>query len=208
MNSGSIVTILPAPGKSSNPRQFRKRLPSACDMLKLKHGGFTVVGNNNGVSPEASMCRVPDSWNGKPRERCRAADPRHHEGRRGWLMAIAPKFSEFLQQKLHLSPQECPRPSEWSGTGNTIGALALRLGCLSLNQIDNILQRQQGDKRLFGELGVELGYLKSADVDRLILLQKLHLDLEAGELLVLAGKTDIPTLLTHLLEFRRETSAK
>lgn len=112
------------------------------------------------------------------------------------------KFSDFLASRLKLAPGDAPKPSEWSGTGNTIGALALRLGVLSLHQIDNILQQQQSVPKLFGEIGVQLGYLTTEAVDRLIELQRLHLDLEQGELLVVAGKLDVAGLLSALRDFR------
>lgn len=118
-------------------------------------------------------------------------------------MPIATRFSEFLSSKLNLQPEEYPAPSEWSGTGNTIGALALRLGALSLNQIDAILQHQQSNPKLFGEIGIQLGYLKPEFVQRLIDLQRLHLDLELGELLVLSGRIDTGKLMELMIEFQK-----
>src|SRR5262249_19882510 len=97
---------------------------------------------------------------------------------------VATKFFKFLFPQVELQPQKDPYSTEWSGTGNTIGALALRLGALTLNQIDAILQHQQANPKLFGEIGVQLGYMKPEAVARLIELQRLHLDLELGELLV------------------------
>ena len=117
-------------------------------------------------------------------------------------------FTEFLQSQLGLENHEIPQPGEWANVGNTTGALALRLGLLSVDQIDHILETQEneGHGKLFGEIAVELGYVESEQVDRLLLIQQLNRRLELGEQLVLSGRTDIDTLLTNLQDFHRQTN--
>jgi hypothetical protein len=115
----------------------------------------------------------------------------------------ASNFERFLLERLHLDPEEHLSFSDWAGTGNTIGALALRLGVLSLNEIDRILDAQESDRRLFGEIAVEHGYLTSDQVERLIGLQQFHQLLEVGEHMVLKGYLSIEELQTALLEYYR-----
>lgn len=120
-------------------------------------------------------------------------------------------FEEFLAERLGLTPDECVASSEWSGTGNTIGALALRLGALDLNQIDRILDVQEEDKRLFGVLAIDLGFMTSSQVDRLIELQRYHQIVEIGEHLVVQGKISTEemhqAITDYLGELRRQDEA-
>lgn len=112
------------------------------------------------------------------------------------------EFESFLVDRLQIDARQMRRRSDWAGTGNTIGALALRLGLLELQQIDRILNLQESDRRLFGELAVHLGFMTSEEVDRLIELQHLHQLLEIGETHVVAGRLDTNSLLETILEFR------
>lgn len=121
-------------------------------------------------------------------------------------MTFVSEFEHFLLNRLRMVAGHCRRRSNWAGTGNTIGALALRLGLLELDQIDRILSLQEVDRRLFGELAVHLGYMTTDEVDRLIELQQLHQLLELGESHVVAGRLDTSTLLKDILEFRSRAS--
>ena len=47
---------------------------------------------------------------------------------------------------------EMPKPGAWSQSGNTIGALALRLNLLALDQVEKIIEIQRTERDLFGEL--------------------------------------------------------
>ena len=58
------------------------------------------------------------------------------------MLSPSNDFEQFLVERLQMPAFMLPQVGEWSGTGNTIGALALRLGVLDLQQIDEILTRQ------------------------------------------------------------------
>ena len=125
------------------------------------------------------------------------------------ISATCEPFTEFLQQQLGLADHEVPEPGEWAHVGNTTGAVALRLGLLTVEQIDHILETQEteGQTKLFGEIAVELGYADQSEIERLLTIQRLNRRLELGEQLVLAGRVDLDTLLTHLREFEQQATA-
>lgn len=111
------------------------------------------------------------------------------------------ELAAFLAERLGLDVAALPRPGQWGDWGNTIGALALRLSVLDMQQIDAIVQAQVSDRRLFGEIAVELGYLDKARVDRLLELQRFHRSLHVGELLLMNGKLDARRLSELVTEF-------
>jgi hypothetical protein len=113
----------------------------------------------------------------------------------------ATDFERFLLDRLNLDPEEHMSFSDWAGTGNTIGALALRLGALSLDEIDRILDAQESNRRLFGEIAIELGFLTNQQVDRLIMLQRFHQLLEVGEHFVMKGLASLDELQKLILEY-------
>lgn len=113
------------------------------------------------------------------------------------------EFEAFLLQRLG-EDYACHSTSDWAGTGNTIGAIALRLGILDLDQIDRILDQQEDDRRLFGEIAVALEFVTQDQVDRLISLQRYHQLLEVAEFLVIRGQVDVVEMQTHLLDYLRE----
>jgi hypothetical protein len=120
------------------------------------------------------------------------------------MLAIQiPPFVEFLKTRLRLTEEELPEPGEWADAGNTIGMLALRMGLLSVEQIDHILetQEQEGNVRRFGELAEALGLLSHSQVSRLLSVQSLNRELELGERLVLSGRLEIGELIRHLNDF-------
>lgn len=117
-------------------------------------------------------------------------------------------FARFLADRLSLDPDEIMMASDWAGTGNTIGAIALRLGLLDLDQIDRILDMQDSDKRLFGEIAVNLEFITNEQVEGLIQLQRYHQLLEAGEALILRGLVTMEQLQETLLEFYRLHGSK
>jgi hypothetical protein len=121
---------------------------------------------------------------------------------------IAP-FVEFLRSRLGLSEDELPEPGEWADAGNTIGMLALRMGLLTVEQIDHILetQEQEGNSRRFGELAESLGLLSHSQVSRLLAVQSLNRELEMGERLVLSGRLEVKELVRHLADFVNNASA-
>jgi hypothetical protein len=56
-------------------------------------------------------------------------------------------------------PEE-DRMSDNSKTGERIGEGLIRIGAMTQDQVDEVLKIQNGgDKRLFGEIAIELGYI-------------------------------------------------
>jgi hypothetical protein len=120
------------------------------------------------------------------------------------MLAIQnPPFVDYLRTRLRLTEAELPEPGEWSDAGNTIGMLALRMGLLSVEQIDQILETQEreGSLRRFGELAESLGLLSESQVSRLLAVQSLNRELEMGERLVLSGRLEVGELVRHLNDF-------
>jgi hypothetical protein len=109
----------------------------------------------------------------------------------------------YLAAELGLSKEDLPPPGSWSECGQTIGALALRLNALTIEQIDGIIDFQSQERMLFGEIAAHLGYLTETEVARLLELQEFHRALELGELLVLAGRIDVPQLCALLAGFTK-----
>ena len=113
----------------------------------------------------------------------------------------ARELSGFLARRLGVPAEELPRDGEWAGSGNTIGSLALRLGVLSMDQIEQIIDQQADTAELFGEIGIGLGFLDKARVERLLELQRLHRCLDLGGLLVMEGNLELSALLELLAAF-------
>lgn len=122
------------------------------------------------------------------------------------IAATCDPFTEFLQTQLGLEESEIPVPGEWANVGNTTGALALRLGLLSVEQIDHILESQEthGHGKFFGEIAVELGFADQEQIESLLEIQRLNRQLELGEQLVLSGRTDLNGLLGNLQQFHKQ----
>ena len=116
------------------------------------------------------------------------------------------RSSTFFGLGFALADEEHPATREWADAGNTIGMLALRMGLLSVEQIDHILesQEQEGSGRRFGELAESLGLLSHDQVARLLAIQSLNRELELGERLVLAGRIHRPRIGPPALRLRRE----
>jgi hypothetical protein len=112
-------------------------------------------------------------------------------------------FVDFLKTRLELTEDELPEPGEWADAGNTIGMLSLRMGLLTVEQIDHILemQEQEDNARRFGEVAEFLGLLSQGQVSRLLAIQSLNRELELGERLVLNGRLGIGELVGHLKDF-------
>ncbi len=110
-------------------------------------------------------------------------------------------LAAYLAAELRIPEAELPPPGAWSECGQTIGAIALRLNALTIEQIDGIIDYQSNDKLLFGEIAVRLGYLSETEVARLLEIQEFQRALELGELLVLAGRIDVRRLCQLLAGF-------
>ena len=50
--------------------------------------------------------------------------------------ALNTTFVDFLKEHFEFVDSDIPNPGEWSGSGNTLGSIGLRVGLLSLDQID------------------------------------------------------------------------
>ncbi len=54
-------------------------------------------------------------------------------------------------------------------TGERIGEGLVRIGAMKQEEVDIVLSRQKkGDKRLFGEIAIELGYIDDEAIRRYI----------------------------------------
>lgn len=111
----------------------------------------------------------------------------------------------FLGDRLDLAKDELPTASEWAGSGNTIGSLALRMGILSLEQIESVVDRQVGTETRFGQAAVALGYLTQAQVDKLVGMQEFHRCVDLAGPLVMEGQVEIADLARLLADFFEES---
>jgi hypothetical protein len=112
-------------------------------------------------------------------------------------------FLAFLKNRLKLEDSELPVPGEWTDMGNTIGAIALRSHLLSLEQIENILDRQESEEehQLFGQLAIDRGYLTPHQVDKLLAMQDFNRQFSLAGQLILRGILDMESLLNILREY-------
>lgn len=127
-----------------------------------------------------------------------------HSGALGLAREDAKALSDFLAERLEIDPASLPAPSRWAGSGNTIGALALRLGVLTLDQVEQAVDLQASDGQLLGEIVRALGYCTDVDIERLLALQRLHRCLDQAALLVMSGQMDMVELLEALAAFASE----
>lgn len=113
------------------------------------------------------------------------------------------EFLKFLKNRLKLEDEKLPVPGEWSNMANTIGAIAVRSGLLSLEQIESILdvQELEEEHKSFGQIAIGLGHLTRLEVDRLLAMQELNRQLSLASQLMLRGVLDIPSLLSILREY-------
>ena len=128
-------------------------------------------------------------------------------------------FIDYLQNCLQLDEAELPQRGEWANAGNTLGMIALRLDALTVEQVDEILARQESLEEgeelnfqqkkerglLFGQLAERMGFLTDSEMGRLLQIQKINRNLELGAKLVLNGTIDAQTLVSHLSEFLAES---
>ena len=111
------------------------------------------------------------------------------------------RMTAFLSGELGVPKDALPTPGAWSCTGLTIGALALRLNVLTLDQIDVIIDHQATDGHRFGQIAVACGYLSETQVESLLVLQRLHWAIEATERLFIQGEIDLARLAGLLDRF-------
>jgi len=125
-------------------------------------------------------------------------------GSLGLAREDAKALGDFLADRLGVGAADLPQASRWAGSGNTIGALALRLGVLSLDQVEQAVDLQASDGQLLGEIFRALGFCSETDIDRLLGLQRLHRCLDQAALLVMSGQLDMVELLEALAAFASE----
>lgn len=122
---------------------------------------------------------------------------------KGQMMALpgnTEQYVDFLTEKLELKVHERPELGHWSGLGTAIGALCLRFGIMDVDQLDHLLETQEHEGGLFGQVAIRLGYLTEEQVNKLLELQELNRRLELTEMLYLTGKVDLEESLTLLKE--------
>lgn len=119
-------------------------------------------------------------------------------------MSTAADFAGFLSKSIGLGDDELPVLSPFLGTGNTIGAISFRMNLLEIKEIDQILEIQREEGKLFGQLAVHLGFLTPKQVERLVHLQQLHQYLEIGGRYVVAGHLSAARLIELLQQFHLE----
>jgi hypothetical protein len=81
-----------------------------------------------------------------------------------------------------------------------IGKLSVRGKKLSIKQVNRILSAQIDTAKKFGAVAIELGYLVQEDVDELLLIQKTSRP-KLGEILIQMGKIDRSRLGIELIKF-------
>ena len=117
-------------------------------------------------------------------------------------MASAEEFKQYLIDQGVELPGGVEHSSDWAGTGNAIGAIALRLGMLQLGQIDQILAvQEEQERRLFGQIAVAEGILTEVQIERLLAVQKMHHCVEHVEMLAMHQGLELPLLLAKLAAF-------
>ena len=75
----------------------------------------------------------------------------------------------------------------WRGRPDTLGAIALKVGVLTMEQIDALLEEQAHEHKLFGQVAIEREFLTSEQVERLWGIQELDAELHLGKVLVVGG---------------------
>lgn len=100
------------------------------------------------------------------------------------------EFVNYLRTELNLSETDQPELGSWGRVGSTLGALCLKLNLMDMEKINNLLETQEQTGGLFGDVAIELEYLDSAQVARLLSIQKWSRRAEILHRLLLAGKID------------------
>ena len=81
-------------------------------------------------------------------------------------------FIEYLSIELNLDKSIKPDLDSWGHVGTTLGALSLKLSLMDMGKINNLLEIQEQTGGLFGDVAVELGYLTTAQIEKLLNIQK------------------------------------
>ena len=116
-------------------------------------------------------------------------------------------FVEHLKREFDLVSSDIPRLGVWAGSGNTLGAIGLRVGILSLDHIDQIISMQSYDNRLFGQIAIALKFLTDEQVDRLLTMQRFYRCLDLGVMLVFENRMSFSDLLASMARHFESSSA-
>ena len=117
------------------------------------------------------------------------------------MKTLARQFQEQLLKLLTLDPGQSLSSAKWAGTGNTIGALALRLGLMTIDQIEHVLEYQSKNPELFGHIATNLDYLNESQVEKIVELQKVHHLLEVAEQYYLHSNVPLIDLLNLTTQY-------
>ncbi len=122
----------------------------------------------------------------------------YFEGQDMALPGKTEQYVDFLTEQLDLKVHERPELGHWSGLGTAIGALCLRFGIMDVDQLDHLLETQENEGGLFGEIGIRLGYLSEEIVNQLLEIQELNRRMELTEMLYLQGTVNLKESLSYL----------
>lgn len=111
------------------------------------------------------------------------------------------EFKEYLSQRTGIDREAFPPTSVWAGSGDTFGAIALKMNLINMSTIDIIMEAQTKEGLRFGELAVRLGMISEEQAQGIVALQRFHRSLETGERLVVNGQLKLPDLLRVLADF-------
>ena len=82
-------------------------------------------------------------------------------------------FGAWLVERSIVTAEAVVRALDRQNAGRIpLGRLAMTQGKLKVAQVFEILNRQAGSNRLFGELAIELGYLTPGELAELLLEQR------------------------------------
>ena len=110
-------------------------------------------------------------------------------------------FKDFLVKRLGIIRSEIPNPGVWFETGETYGAVSLKLDLLTTEKIDAILKEQENNDLKFGELAIKLGFIKREQSEKLLQFQFLHRNLALVEMMVLNNQIKLEDIWTILSEY-------
>lgn len=117
-------------------------------------------------------------------------------------MVEANPFVLFVANRLNLDPSQLPDATELNDAGNTFGAICVRLGLMTVFDIEEILDRQKNARHLrFGEIAVQMGCMTERQVQGVLGLQSFYRSFEQGTLLVMAGHLEMRRLVELWTEF-------
>jgi hypothetical protein len=115
------------------------------------------------------------------------------------------KFTEYLISRREITEAAGEGLGTWSlRNREPIGIIAVEHGLISGHQVDEILDRQRGSKARFGELAVEMGLLKDAEVSWLIEVQNFRAVSSVAEALALSGLMPFNNAARLLADFVTE----